>query len=175
MDSQPRFITKYHVIFDVAVLALAIAAAVEALDFPRLARTFPLAAGGLATIVALMVLAIDVRSYARGVPASVAATPAVDPDDPAAADDVSPRQMLVESLWMLGYVAGIWLVGLPAATIIYLMSSLVVQGKVRLWAAALMTAVLLGWVLVLARLLGLRMPPSLIDLFEILTRNFISF
>ncbi len=175
MDSQPRFITKYHVIFDVAVLALAIAAAVEALDFPRLARTFPLAASGLATIVAVMVLAIDIRSYVRGVPATVAAIPAVDPADPAAADDVSPRQMLVVGLWMLGYVAGIWVVGLPAATIIYLMSSLIVQGKVRLWAAALMTAVLLGWLLVLAQLLGLRMPPSLIDLFEILTRNFISF
>jgi hypothetical protein len=175
MDSQPRFITKYHVIFDVAVLALAIVAAVEALDFPRLARTFPLAASSLATIVALMVLAIDVRSYARAVPAIVAATPAVDSVDQAEADDVSPRRVLVVSLWMLGYVAGIWVVGLPAATIVYLMSSLLLQGKVRLWAAALMTAVLLGWLLVLAELLGLRMPPSLIDPFEILPGNLISF
>lgn len=174
MDSQPRFITKYHVIFDVAVLTLAIAAAVEALDFPQLARTFPLAASGLATIVALMVLAIDIRGYVRGVPATVVAIPSVDSADPAM-DDVSPRQILVVGLWMLGYVAGIWIVGLPAATIIYLMSSLVVQGKVRLWAAALMTAVLLGWLLVLARLIGIRMPPSLIDLSGFLPTSLLQF
>jgi hypothetical protein len=162
MDEKPASITKLHIAFDVAVTLLVIAAAIEALDFPPLARTFPLSVGLLAAVFGMIVVAIDVRAYRRD---AAAATP------PPEAEDFPRRGLISVCVWMLGYIIGVVLIGMVAASAVFLMSSLIIQGKVRpLWAAVL-TVVLVGWLLLIADLIGLRMPPSFIDLFRLVFGN----
>lgn len=163
MDEKPASITKFHIVFDVAVTILVIAAALEALDFPRLARTFPFSVGILAAVVGMFVVAIDVRGYMRD--ARTAAAP------PAEAEEFPRRGLIVVCVWMFGYIIGVLLIGMVAASAVFVVSSLIIQGKVRpLWAAVL-TVVLIGWLLLIADLIGLRMPPSFIDLFRIIFGN----
>lgn len=163
MDEKPASITKLHIVFDVAVTLLVIATTIRALGFPPLARTFPLSVGMLAVTFGMIVLAIDVRGYLRDAGTSVALPPE--------ADEFPRRGLIIVCVWMLGYITGILLIGMVAASAIFLVSSLIIQGKVRpLWAVVL-TVALVGWLLLVAELIGLRMPPSFIDLFGLIFGN----
>jgi hypothetical protein len=163
MDEKPASITKLHIAFDVAVTLLVIAAAIEALDFPPLARTFPLSVGLLAAVFGMIVVAIDGRAYTRD-----AATAAAPPPE---AEDFPRRGVISVCVWMFGYIIGVALIGMVAASAVFLMSSLIIQGKVRPFWAAVLTVVLVGWLLLIADLIGLRMPPSFIDLFRLVFGN----
>lgn len=173
MDDTPSSITKFHLMFDAAVLALVIAAAINALEFPDLARAFPLAAATIATIIGSAVLIVDIRNYLQDTNGE--SFNSIDSDEfteENAGEEVSLVRLLIVILWILGYIVGIALIGLEAATIIFLATSLIFEGKIKVWTAITVTVCLVGLLEIFAALLGLHMPPSVLDVYGIVTGFF---
>ena len=81
------------------------------------------------------------------------------------ADD--PRAILrragIMVLWTLGYILGIWVVGLMAATAIFLVAFLFLEGRTGWKPPIIGTAIVLGGIAILAEMLNLAWPDYLLQ------------
>jgi hypothetical protein len=153
--------------FCLAVLCVFAYAGVEALDFSRRARYMPLyvSAGGFV----LSSLLIFLEFWRMRSAAGRAMRRGVAIEDLAAEDMFSPeeeRHRLKTTsyylLWMVGYIGVIALVGLPAASALFLAGFLLIEARMKLPAIALSVAAMLAGLLTLTHLMHLRWPSSLL-------------
>jgi hypothetical protein len=115
--------------FDLLVLVVFTAAALAALDFPRLAQYFPLYVGILGACLAAALFASDVRALLQQRKA--------EPGDGAAAqdpeqenEDAETRRVFHYSAWVVGFVLMLMALGMEAATWLYLYLFLTYEARV---------------------------------------------
>lgn len=185
--------TRMRFAFDIFVIAFFSYTAWEALDFRTLARYLPLTVSVLALILSILALIIDYRNWKRsgnvmlgevsetaamysGVRSETAvseegsAVPAAmdeAADDDAEDEAEDPRAILRRAgymvLWTLGYIVGIWVLGLMAATALFLVAFLFLEGRTGWKPPIIGTALVLGGIALLAEMLNLAWPDYLLQ------------
>ncbi len=138
-------------------------AAWQAIDFPRLAQTFPLfvtIGGLLLTIIEFGRTFYHCRSRSKSSPRDD------DPNYPS--DTASISENLPKAfpylLWLGGYYIGIFLVGFVIASGLFIVLFLVFIGRARFWVSLAGAGLLITGILVLGRLLGLLWPSGIAEL-----------
>lgn len=184
--------TKMRFAFQLFLLALFAYTGWQALDFASLARYLPLTVSILAFITMLVGLVTDVWAYRRtGVVAAgeVPETAAMHGaekaeltlqkkaeakhgtvEDVAQEADVDhPLAVARRSLemfgWILGYVAGIWVLGVMAATAIFLLTYLWFQARAGWKLSVFGTVLVLAGLTVMRIALNLEWPDYLLESF----------
>lgn len=118
----------------VVILALM---GMEARGFPSLARYFPLTAAGLGLVIGLASLAQDVARWRSGATRRtdlLSAAPAI-PEPGEESEQAAPsfaqtvRISAYYMAWIVAYVVGIWLIGLIAASAIFLLLFLRLEAR----------------------------------------------
>jgi hypothetical protein len=152
----------------VAILAVFVFAAMEAMHYSRLARYMPLYVSAAGIVFSLLSIGVDLWRLrtARALRTTAAI---VAPEDFEAPGRLSQgeemqriRLAMYYLLWVLGYVALIGIVGLPVATAIFLGLFLAIEARMRILGTAVGIGLVLLALLALTRLVNLRWPPSLI-------------
>ncbi len=144
--------------FVLTVLAAALFAVWSAADFRSAARLFPQYAGGALAILCGLEL---VRQFLRRKvlpPAEGAMSTADIGLDPEEASIDGWKRSLAVMAWVLGYMALIWLIGIPLATAVFVPAILWVRFRTPLWIAAALVAGLWALMWVLRLTLALRLP-----------------
>lgn len=175
--------TKMRLAFGVVVILLFTWTAWQASGFAQLALYLPLAMSVLGVVIGVITVATDLINWKRqGVVASadVPETAALhgaeereiairegemDPDAAGGAED--PRAVAVRSLvmllWIFGYVLLIWLVGIVAASALFLVAFLRLVARTGWLLPAIGTLVVLSGMWLMSELLNLRWPPYLLE------------
>lgn len=155
----------------------------QALEFARLASYMPLGMSGLGVVLGVIAVATDVLNWKRqglvasvDVPETAALHGAEEmelkirqgevevggPDTP-----TDPRRIALRSgamfAWILGYVFLIWLVGIVAASAVFLIAYLRFVARSSWRLPLLGTAVILSGMWILRTLLNLRWPDYLLQ------------
>lgn len=76
--------------------------------------------------------------------------------------DVPPQRAARFAAWMASYIAGLWLVGLPLATIAFAIIFLRVERKAPPLVMAIVTGITMGAALLLGQLLNIRWPNGIL-------------
>ena len=185
--------TKMRLTFGVLVLLLFAWAGWQALEFARLARYLPLAMSGLGMLIGLLAIGTDLLNWKRqGLVASVdvpetAALHGAEErelalrrgaeaseDEIADADaegngeqPTDPRKIALRSGimfgWVLGYVLLIWVIGLVAASALFLITYLRFVARSGWLLPLAGTAIILTGMWLLRTLLNLRWPSYLLQ------------
>lgn len=182
--------TRMRFAFDIFVIAFFAYTAWEALDFRTLARYLPLTVSVLALILSILALIIDYRNWKRSgnvMLGEVSETAAMYSGErsetavseegsavPAALDEAAdedtaddPKLVLRRAgymvLWTLGYIVGIWVLGLMAATALFLVAFLFLEGRTGWKPPIIGTAIVLGGIALLAEMLNLAWPDYLLQ------------
>lgn len=149
-----------HYIFLTIVLILFAWAAYLALDFPTQAQTFPRSVA----LVAVGIVAIEMVAYLFVVWKSS------DEVEPTAFDSIRTRfgGIWPYLLWILAFYAGIYVIGMVAASGIFMFLFLLREGKMK-WYYALLSAVLtVAFLITMEDVMSLRWPKSITDPIEML-------
>lgn len=153
--------------FSLVILCLFAYAGMEALDFSRRARYMPLYISVAGFTLSMLLVLRELWRMRTADGSSTASGVAIE--DLASEDLFSPqeeRQRLRTTsyylLWMFGYVALIALVGLPAASALFLGAFLLIEARMKVLATALSVAAMVGGILVLTHLMHLRWPSNLL-------------
>jgi hypothetical protein len=138
-------------------------AAWQTINFPRLARTFPLfvtIGGLLLTIIEFGRTFYHCRSQSENPPRDD------DPNHPSyiASIGESLPKAFPYLLWLGGYYIGIFLVGFVVASGLFIVLFLVFIARARFWFSLAGAGLLITGILVLGRLLGLLWPRGIAEL-----------
>lgn len=163
-------LTRIRLGFDVAVLALFIGAAVEALDFRDRARYMPLYGSVFAAVLATGNLVVDVLRWRRlgtAVAGDALPTAAVTEDD--TDEGGTAGQALAGAAyylgWVVGYIALIWVAGLIPATVVFLAGFLTFVARARWVLVVVGTATTVVALIAISEVMNLYWPSSLLTLF----------
>jgi hypothetical protein len=153
---------------DVGALLLLSGAAVGALEFRRLARYFPFWVSVFFAILALANVVHDVRSAKSGT--GIIKGDAIDSASMSTYDGASPIEALKATTlymgWVVGYVALIYVIGMPIATVIFLTLWLRRIAEAQWVHIVISVAVMLGMLFGVTEALGFRWPHSLIEIWR---------
>jgi len=138
-------------------------AAWQTINFPRLARTFPLfvtIGGLLLTIIEFGRTIYNCKSQSENQPRDD------DPNHPSYIAGIyeSLPKVFPYLLWLGGYYIGIFLVGFVVASGLFIVLFLIFIGQARFWLSLTGTGLLVIGILVLGRLLGLEWPRGIAEL-----------
>lgn len=153
-------------IFLAVVLVLFAWAAYEALNFPTQAQTFPRSVA----LVAVAIVLLEMVAFfftARGDSSSVDTGAE---EDAVPADSIRARfsGILPYLLWIGAFYVGIYLIGMVAASGIFMLLFLLLPGKMK-WYYALLAAILtVIFLITMEDVMSLRWPRSIIDPIEML-------
>jgi hypothetical protein len=136
----------------------------EARGFPTQAAIFPLTVGSAGLALAVMTVVIDFRRYrlegsaVGGDAPSTASTAAYEPGSPIGYVFGRAGKYL---LWMIGYLALMFIIGLVAAAAVFVTAFLFFEAKVKLRYLWLAPVAVVGLLLTLANAVNLFWPRSL--------------
>lgn len=131
----------------------------ESLSFPRLARFLPMAMGVLGLLTSAMQVVLELRDLQRsrqGVRESKGAEPR----------STSSNGILGPIAWIASFFAAVAVLGFLAGSSVYVFVALLSSAKLHWLKALVGAASIVAFVYVLARFLGLELPPSLLGLFR---------
>lgn len=148
----------------VTVLTLAVAAwaLLEAADFRPLAAYFPRAAAGMIVVFGGIQLILDLRNFAAK---KAVVVPGLDVESPIHGKGLAGLLPALKYMgWFVGFALAFWVVGIFAATLLFMATFLKFEARWTLTGVAVgavgMTVV--GWVMI--RGLGLALPRDILDL-----------
>jgi len=151
---------RARVIIIVLFLALFAYAAWGALEFPRLARAFPLYAAIAGILVSSLAMWRELRAPDDGKGISLGD---LSPDQ-----EMSPREAYAKAArygaWILGLFGLIWLFGFAVAAVIFTFTFLRIGSGIATGKSLVLTGGIVVLLIVLANALDLRWPAGLIDL-----------
>lgn len=151
---------------DIAVLCLFIYSAVEALSFSRLARYMPLyvSIGGI--IASFGLLCIDLLRVRASDGLGVRWSAGIEDYEPvdSVSLEVENEKLKITSyylLWIIGYLALVAVVGLPVASVLFLVVFLRIDAQLSMLAILLSVIGLIVTLQMLAHFVDLRWPSNL--------------
>jgi hypothetical protein len=175
--------TKMRIGFGVLVILLFAWTGWQALEFARLARYLPVAMSGLGVVIGILTVTTDVLNYRRQGAAAAGDVPEtaalhgaeqrelairegeLDPDAEDTPED--PRRIAQRSVMMFGWVAGyalaIWVLGILAASALFLLVFLLVVARSGWVLPVVGTALMLLAMVVLSEALNLYWPSYLLQ------------
>jgi hypothetical protein len=160
---------------DVVFVAIFGYASYVALDYPSLARTFPLCIGLLATLLSLVNLAIDLNRKFSG--AAAVRPPSqkshLEETIEAEMEDLEALGELEEKVektttrpldiarawgWIFGFALATWLVGLVAATALFILTVLKIEARKSYLVAVIGAALATAGVIAFSKFLDVPLP-----------------
>ncbi|MGV2619811.1 UNVERIFIED_CONTAM: tripartite tricarboxylate transporter TctB family protein [Halobacillus marinus] len=145
MDKQ-----KLNIAFTIFLFALFTWAAITALSFSRLAQFFPIYVSTAGSIVTGLYLCSEIIKYVKQ------------------KDKKHQKVLIVQPLiylaWIVGYVIMIYIIGVLAASAVFLMTFLVKESRFTIGKAAYSTGITIVALIVLSSFMKIAWPESLLGL-----------
>jgi hypothetical protein len=158
---------------DIAFVVIFGAASYVALDYPSLARTFPLSIGLLATLLSLVNLGIDVNRRLAGAGAvqsgsaksQLAQSIESELEQLEELEEIDPKGSTATPFavakawgWIFGFALATWLVGLEAATALFIFTVLRIEARRSYLFAVIGAALAVAGVVAFSKLLDVPLP-----------------